>query len=481
MRWVLFAVAFAFGFDVVFRDDPENDFEIVDGDREAEKKTRLAFDLFESVETKSPTARTRSPTTKSPTTKSPTFLQTGTFSKNDLHRMNVSENESWGDGVVFVLDTGCQIDRFPNSVEAGPSFVFDEPDSGIDLHGHGTHVAGLISAVAPKSKIVCVRVFDKRGDGFLTSIVSAFRYVSKRCAKSTKCVLNLSGGTYESKILDESATRLVTKRNVAVVAASGNWVNEKCLSPAKAPWVVSVGASDRNEIAYLSAFGPCVDVFAPGVSVPSFAPIGWAFKSGTSMSTAYVSGIVSHLRKRFDSKHLFAYVKDTSVGNPPIVQASNSREHRFVVESEIERDWFRNCVEFVSDEFEIGFENQILRRTNNSLSFGNVVFVSHAASPTRIVWDNSGGAVFENDVYVAKWNWKRNKRMSLRFGTFDQFKSCVDVVPPHEPCPMRSFSKCTPPCVWTTKCNRPTACPRDQASCAKFKRCAWRNKSCVLI
>ena len=60
----------------------------------------------------------------------------------------------------------------------------------------------------------------------------------------------------------------------------------------------ATGINDRR--AYFSNYGDCVDVFAPGVSIPSAAINGQEFvvlKSGTSMACPHVSGIESFANK----------------------------------------------------------------------------------------------------------------------------------------------------------------------------------------
>lgn len=55
------------------------------------------------------------------------------------------------------------------------------------------------------------------------------------------------------------------------MAAAGNDGKDACLgSPSDIPDVVAVGATDRlDETPSWSDYGPCVDLFAPGVNIVS--------------------------------------------------------------------------------------------------------------------------------------------------------------------------------------------------------------------
>jgi subtilisin family serine protease len=83
---------------------------------------------------------------------------------------------------------------------------------------------------------------------------------------------------------------------VSVSVASGASNASACnYSPARVPGALTVAASDRNDYrASFSNYGPCVDLFAPGVSITTIAYTGGTQTlSGTSFATAHVTGVAA--------------------------------------------------------------------------------------------------------------------------------------------------------------------------------------------
>ncbi|KAF9180032.1 hypothetical protein BGZ51_001720 [Haplosporangium sp. Z 767] len=209
-----------------------------------------------------------------------------------------------GQGVTaYVIDTGINTSHrdFNGRAIMGANFIQGSPNT--DQNGHGTHVAGTIGGntygVAKKVRLVGVKVLDARGSGAFSGIIAGMDWVA-RDARGKKAVVNMSLGGGKSQAVDAAAARLYSA-GISVMVAAGNDRNADACngSPSGARGVLTVGASDAyDRIATFSSWGRCVDIFGPGVNIPS-AWIGSSTAvntiSGTSMATPHVAGVAALL------------------------------------------------------------------------------------------------------------------------------------------------------------------------------------------
>ncbi|MDE0804927.1 MAG: S8 family serine peptidase [Acidimicrobiales bacterium] len=249
----------------------------------------------------------------------PTFLGTDSSLRTGqdvVSQLGLPEIRRYATGsgvIVAVIDTGVDIDHpdLVRNLVPGFDYVDDDTDpddtaNGLDDDGdgridegagHGTHVAGLVTLVAPDATILPLRVLDSDGSGNVFVAAEAIRDAVDAGAD----VINLSFGydsQYESEVF-EDALKYARKAEVVIVAAAGNDATDQKQYPAASKDVLSVGAVDTatESAAGYSNRGKWVTVGAPGVDLVSTVPGGYARWSGTSMATPIVSGEVAILKQ----------------------------------------------------------------------------------------------------------------------------------------------------------------------------------------
>jgi thermitase len=158
--------------------------------------------------------------------------------------------------------------------------------------GHGTMVAGLVHAVAPRAKILPLKAFGADGTGRASDVARAIYYAVESGAR----VINLSF-TFTSRS-DEvmNATAYAAQEGRIVVAAAGNEGLTVQRWPAEHDWVVGVGATTAwdTRAPFSNQGFRTFKLGAPGVDVVTTFPGGhYASASGTSFSAPLISGAVA--------------------------------------------------------------------------------------------------------------------------------------------------------------------------------------------
>lgn len=206
--------------------------------------------------------------------------------------------------IVAIVDTGVDLGH-PDLVGkfvTGTDIVNNDSNPQDD-NGHGTHVAGIAAATGNNSigiagvswgaRIMPVKVLNSAGNGSYANAAEGIIWATDHGAQ----IVNLSlGGSTSSSTL-EDAINYAYNNGVLVVAAAGNTGGTPVLYPARYSHVIAVAATDSldHRIAS-SSYGPEIDLSAPGASIYSTVPGGYGYKSGTSMASAFVSGLAAVLR-----------------------------------------------------------------------------------------------------------------------------------------------------------------------------------------
>jgi aqualysin 1 len=210
---------------------------------------------------------------------------------------------------AYVIDSGVDTAHPDLNVVGHVNFAGGQNR---DCNGHGTHVAGTVAArdnardvvgVAPGASVTGVKVLGCNGSGSWSGVIKGIDYVTAQVrANGAPAIANMSLGGGANQAVDDAVVRSATPSPgyrcvFYAIAAGNNGANACSSSPAR------VGAGTNNGVATTAAtnsndqeaswsnYGPCVDVWAPGVSVLSTKRGGGTTTmSGTSMAAPHTGG-----------------------------------------------------------------------------------------------------------------------------------------------------------------------------------------------
>ena len=226
--------------------------------------------------------------------------------------------------VIAILDSGID-ETHPDlatKIVAGYDYV-DNDTNPHDLHGHGTHVAGIAAAATNNgvgvagmswlARIMPVRVLDQQGSGSNAGITDGITWAYQHGAK----VLSLSlGGPTRSQSMQDAIDAAYAAGSL-VIAAMGNDNSSALAYPAAYNNVVAVSATGPTDSkASYSNYGSHCDIAAPGgdmgyvhdpagilSTMPTYGvwmtnnspyfSTNYDYLNGTSQATPYVSGLAS--------------------------------------------------------------------------------------------------------------------------------------------------------------------------------------------
>jgi Subtilase family len=207
----------------------------------------------------------------------------------NLKEINIEE--AWkitqGEGItVAILDTGVTSVKdfdsttftqgydFVSNPEKLIEFPSSDPESSSGNNPHGTNLAGIIAqatnnsfgfaGIAPKAKIMPIRVLDKEGRGDAVRIARGIEWAVNHGADVVNCSFTIINEGASNYRIGE-AIQYAKSKGVVVVAAAGNEGKQQVLYPASDQNAIAVAAYTPNLTrASYSNYGSKITIFAPG-------------------------------------------------------------------------------------------------------------------------------------------------------------------------------------------------------------------------
>jgi subtilisin len=223
---------------------------------------------------------------------------------------------AYGAGIkVAYLDSGADLGH-PDLVYAGgynPVTNSTSPSAYADdiaaCNGHGTHVSGTIAGrrndigvigVAPDASLYAIKVFENLSGSCLAYTSSQISGLNWAVNQEIRVVSVSIGGTNGSSSY-QSAISSAASKGTYMVAAAGNNGSSSMTYPGNYQDVISVASVDpANNHSSWSNYGPNLYISAPGDGILSTMPGGsYGYKSGTSMATPHVAGVVALILARY--------------------------------------------------------------------------------------------------------------------------------------------------------------------------------------
>ena len=231
--------------------------------------------------------------------------------KEIVHAENVYRKGYTGKGVrIALLDTGvflhkelkCKVVFFKDFINY-KTLAYDD-------NGHGTHIAGILSEMAPDAELLVFKILDKNGGGTTEKALKALEWIQENHKLWNIKLLNFSMGYLPNakqtiqNILVEKLEQLWEDGITIVTAAGNNGPKENSITvPGVSRKVITVGSCDDVEkgLDVYAGRGPtgcCIvkpEILAPGTNIRSLALRDGAYthKSGTSMSVPIVCGALA--------------------------------------------------------------------------------------------------------------------------------------------------------------------------------------------
>ncbi len=242
------------------------------------------------------------------------------------------------DADIAIVDTGIDATHPDLNVQGGIDCSTADPTAWRDVHGHGTHVAGIAAArdddfgvvgVAPGARLWAVKILNDSGNGLLSWYVCGLDWiaaqrdpddpdrplmeavnmsVAKRGSDDRNC------GFTNADVIHQAICRLAASGVTIIAAAANESTSASKYVPAAYDEVITVSAladtdgkpgglgspsvcgsyNPDDTFARFSNYGADIDIMAPGKCIRSTLPnASTGVISGTSMAAPHVAGAIA--------------------------------------------------------------------------------------------------------------------------------------------------------------------------------------------
>lgn len=208
-----------------------------------------------------------------------------------------------------------------------------------DFLGHGTFLAGIISAnattyqgLSPQSQLIALKIFDKKGASSQEQLAKALILATQQQVDIINLSLSLPASEEITPILKDA---LIQAQNaqIPIIAAAGNYgpALKSTSFPANQPQIISTGSYidptmwqldqqlylEQPFISSFSSRGPNLNdtiyptLVAPGAvtaPLPTWSSEHYMYDEGTSISSAITTALIAHLNQ---------YAQDNQLSNSP--------------------------------------------------------------------------------------------------------------------------------------------------------------------